>query len=87
MSELLREYGIQINYSFTLRSRNIAIEMIYGGYDKSYAQLPTFLHMVQLQNPETLYEFLKTSEDQFQYMFLALGPASGLFRRVHDQWS
>ncbi|KAH6828691.1 hypothetical protein C2S53_018040 [Perilla frutescens var. hirtella] len=38
MSELLREYMIQINYSFTLRSRNIAIEMIYGDYDKSAFQ-------------------------------------------------
>ncbi|KAH6784186.1 hypothetical protein C2S52_009145 [Perilla frutescens var. hirtella] len=36
MSELLREYGIQIDYSFALRLRNIAIEMIYGDYDKSY---------------------------------------------------
>ncbi|KAH6805136.1 hypothetical protein C2S51_029967 [Perilla frutescens var. frutescens] len=54
MSELLREYGIQIDYSFTLRSRTIAIEMIYGDYDKLYAQLSAFLHTLQLRNPETL---------------------------------
>ncbi|KAH6831603.1 hypothetical protein C2S53_010578 [Perilla frutescens var. hirtella] len=80
MFELLREYVIQIDYSFTLRSRNIAIEMIYGDYDKSYAQLPAFLHMVQLRNPGTLYEFLTTSENQFQYMFLALGPCIRAFQ-------
>ncbi|KAH6817826.1 hypothetical protein C2S51_001429, partial [Perilla frutescens var. frutescens] len=39
VSELLQEYGIQIDYSFALRLRNIAIEMVYGDYDKSYAQL------------------------------------------------
>ncbi|KAH6786487.1 hypothetical protein C2S52_006039 [Perilla frutescens var. hirtella] len=44
VSELLREYGIQIDYSFALRSRNIAIDMIYGDFDKSYGQLPAFLH-------------------------------------------
>ncbi|KAH6797116.1 hypothetical protein C2S52_021670 [Perilla frutescens var. hirtella] len=80
MSELLREYGIQIDYNFTLHSRNIAIEMIYGDYDKSYAQLPAFLHMVQLQNPGILHEFLTTSENQFQYMFLALGPCIRAFQ-------
>ncbi|KAH6771050.1 hypothetical protein C2S52_015853 [Perilla frutescens var. hirtella] len=80
MSELLREYRIQIDYSFALRSRNIAIEMIYGDYDKSYVQLPAFLHMVQLRNPGTLYEFFTTSENQFQYMFLALGPCIRAFQ-------
>lgn len=36
MVELVRDFGIQIDYSFALRTRNIAVEMIYGDYDKSY---------------------------------------------------
>ncbi|KAH6812903.1 hypothetical protein C2S51_021921 [Perilla frutescens var. frutescens] len=72
VSELLREYGIQIDYSFALRSRNIAIEMIYGDFDKSYAQLPAFLHTLQLRNPGTLYEFQTNTVHELKYTFLAL---------------
>ncbi|KAH6811026.1 hypothetical protein C2S51_024788 [Perilla frutescens var. frutescens] len=79
VSELLREYGIQIDYSFALRSRNIAIEMVYGDFDKSNAQLPAFLHTLQLQNPGTLYEFQMNTVHELKYTILALRPCISAF--------
>ncbi|KAH6770984.1 hypothetical protein C2S52_015787 [Perilla frutescens var. hirtella] len=64
MAELVSDFGIQIDYSFALRSRNIAIEMIYGDYEKSYEQLPAFLHMLQTRNPGTLYDIQMTHQHQ-----------------------
>ncbi|KAH6775808.1 hypothetical protein C2S52_013369 [Perilla frutescens var. hirtella] len=55
MAELVREFGIHIDYSFALRTRNIFIEMVYEDFDKSYAQLPTYLHTLHLMNPGTVY--------------------------------
>ncbi|KAH6815283.1 hypothetical protein C2S51_020103 [Perilla frutescens var. frutescens] len=79
--ELLREYIIQIDYNFALCSRNIAIEIIYRDYDKLFAQLPAFLHTLQLRNPRTLYEFQTTSDDRFKYIFLALRPCISAFQK------
>ncbi|KAH6805359.1 hypothetical protein C2S51_030190 [Perilla frutescens var. frutescens] len=59
-----------IDYSFTLREKNIAIEMIYGDSDKSYEQLFTFLHILQLINPGTVYDMQITREDRFKHLFL-----------------
>ncbi|KAH6770113.1 hypothetical protein C2S52_014916, partial [Perilla frutescens var. hirtella] len=56
IAELVREFSIHIDYSFALRTRNISIEMVYGDCDKSYAQLPAFLHTLQLMNPGTLVD-------------------------------
>ncbi|KAH6787183.1 hypothetical protein C2S52_006735 [Perilla frutescens var. hirtella] len=66
MAELVHEFGIHIDYSFALRARNIAIEMIYGDTDKSYEQLPAFLHTLRLLNPGTLIDMQITGEDRLE---------------------
>ncbi|KAH6755307.1 hypothetical protein C2S53_015536 [Perilla frutescens var. hirtella] len=73
MAELVREFGIHIDYSFALRTRNIAIQMVYGDFDKSYAQLLAFLHTLQLMNLETVVDMEITSDGRFKHSFLALG--------------
>ncbi|KAH6765953.1 hypothetical protein C2S52_016936 [Perilla frutescens var. hirtella] len=73
MTKLVREFGIHIDYSFTLRMRNIAIQMVYGDFDKSYAQLPAFIHTLQLMNSGTVVDMEITSDGQFKHSFLAIG--------------
>ncbi|KAH6763427.1 hypothetical protein C2S52_020860 [Perilla frutescens var. hirtella] len=72
MAELVHEFGIHIDYSFALRMRNIAIEMAYGDFDKSYAQLPAFLHTLHLMNPGTVVDMEITGDGPFKHSFLAL---------------
>ncbi|KAH6831765.1 hypothetical protein C2S53_008384 [Perilla frutescens var. hirtella] len=79
MAELVREFGIHIDYSFALRTRNIAIQMVYGDFDKSYAQLPAFLHTLQLMNPGTVVDMEITSDGRFKHSFLALGACVNAF--------
>ncbi|KAH6776476.1 hypothetical protein C2S52_014037 [Perilla frutescens var. hirtella] len=79
MAELVREFGIHIDYSFALRTRNIAIQMVYGDFDKSYAQLPAFLHTLQLMNPGTVVDMEITSDGRFKHSFLALGACVSAF--------
>ncbi|KAH6811822.1 hypothetical protein C2S51_025584 [Perilla frutescens var. frutescens] len=79
MAELVREFGIHIDYSFALRTRNIAIQMVYGDFDKSYAQLPAFLHTLQLMNQGTVVDMEITSDGRFKHSFLALGACVNAF--------
>ncbi|KAH6760242.1 hypothetical protein C2S51_017191 [Perilla frutescens var. frutescens] len=79
MTELVREFGIHIDYSFALRTRNIAIQMVYGDFDKSYAQLPAFLHTLQLMNPRTVIDMEITSDGRFKHSFFALGACVNAF--------
>ncbi|KAH6800335.1 hypothetical protein C2S52_000799 [Perilla frutescens var. hirtella] len=73
MTELVRKFDIYIDYSFALHTRNVAIEMVYGDCDKSYEQLPAFLHTLQLMNLGTIVDMEITSDDRFKHLFLALG--------------
>ncbi|KAH6819810.1 hypothetical protein C2S53_007317 [Perilla frutescens var. hirtella] len=79
IAELVREFGIHIDYSFALRTRNITIQMVYGDFDKSYAQLPAFLHTLQLMNPGTVVDMEIASDGQFKHSFLALGACVNAF--------
>ncbi|KAH6785183.1 hypothetical protein C2S51_037638 [Perilla frutescens var. frutescens] len=79
MAELVREFGIHIDYIFALHMRNIAIQMVYGDFNKSYAQLPTFLHTLQLMNLGTIVDMEITSDGRFKHSFLALGACVNAF--------
>ncbi|KAH6837263.1 hypothetical protein C2S53_003050 [Perilla frutescens var. hirtella] len=79
MVELVREFSIHIDYSFALRTRNIAIQMVYGNFDKSYPQLPAFRHTLQLMNPGTVVDMEITSDGRFKHSFLALGACVNVF--------
>ncbi|KAH6797741.1 hypothetical protein C2S52_022295 [Perilla frutescens var. hirtella] len=52
IAELLKEYGIEVEYGVALRARNLAIEMVYGGHDKSFEMLPAYLHTLRANNPD-----------------------------------
>lgn len=73
MAELKNKFAIEVHYSAALRARNLAIEMIYGAYDKSYQMLPGYLYMLKQCNPGTVYDLHTADDDRFMYMFLALG--------------
>ncbi|KAH6838292.1 hypothetical protein C2S53_020466 [Perilla frutescens var. hirtella] len=79
MAELVREFGIHIDYSFALRTRNIAIEMVYGDFDKSYAQLSAYLHTLHLMNSGTHVDMQIMGDGRFKHSFLALGPCISAF--------
>ncbi|KAH6755729.1 hypothetical protein C2S53_009991 [Perilla frutescens var. hirtella] len=51
IAELLREYGIDVEYGVALRARNLAIEMVYGGVD----------HWARSQSPKRRYAFMTSN--------------------------
>ncbi|XP_057785642.1 uncharacterized protein LOC131003177 [Salvia miltiorrhiza] len=81
IDEMLRLFGIEMGYKFALRSRDIAIEMMYGAFEQSYQRLPTYLYLLRERNPGTLYDVqTSTLTGEFRYMFLALGQSIHAFK-------
>ncbi|XP_057808425.1 uncharacterized protein LOC131022899 [Salvia miltiorrhiza] len=80
MDEMLRLFGIQMGYKFALRSRDIALEMMYGGFEQSYQRLPTYLYLLGERNTGTIYDVQTTQTGEFRYMFLALGQSIHAFQ-------
>ncbi|XP_057808460.1 uncharacterized protein LOC131022936 [Salvia miltiorrhiza] len=81
MSEMQRLFGIEINYSFALRARNITIEMTYGDFGNSYQMLPSYLYMLRMSNPGTLYDLEMKDDGKFHHMFVALGQSVAAFEK------
>ncbi|XP_057779740.1 uncharacterized protein LOC130998330 [Salvia miltiorrhiza] len=74
-----RLFGIEINYSLALRARNIAIEITYGDFGNSYQMLPSYLCMLRMSNPDTLYDLEMKADGEFHHMFVALGQSMAAF--------
>lgn len=79
IDELRRLYGIGIDYSFALRTRNLAIEMAYGDFETSYNRLVPYLYLLKQRNADTFYDVSCTSDGVFCHMFLALGQSIHAF--------
>ncbi|KAH6766892.1 hypothetical protein C2S52_017875 [Perilla frutescens var. hirtella] len=79
IAEILREYGIEVEYSIALRARNLAIEMVYGSHDQSFVVLPAYLEMLKRSNPDTIYDLETDGDDHFMYTFIALGVCRAAF--------
>ncbi|KAH6762103.1 hypothetical protein C2S52_019536 [Perilla frutescens var. hirtella] len=79
IAEILREYGIEVEYSVALRARNITIEMVYGSHDQSFAVLPAYLEMLKRSNADTHYNLETDRDGRFLYAFVALGVSRAAF--------
>lgn len=78
--QLLREYGIEVEYQLTLSARNQAISMVYGDPNKSFQLLPSYLYMVKKCNPDSIVDLETESDDRFKYCFMAFGACVTAFR-------
>ncbi|XP_057808684.1 uncharacterized protein LOC131023157 [Salvia miltiorrhiza] len=71
-AQLQREFGFHVNYSVAYAGRNHAINLIYGNPDKSFQKIPSYLHMVQHCNKDSIIDLETDGDGVFTYYFLAL---------------
>ncbi|XP_050205598.2 uncharacterized protein LOC126655447 [Mercurialis annua] len=70
--DMKNDYSVDMDYWRAWRCRGKAIDLIRGTPKESFAQLPSYLHMVKTTNPGS-YVKLETDEDSaFLYAFMAL---------------
>jgi hypothetical protein len=85
-NELLKKYKIDVPYDRVFRSREKALDMIYGVWDDSYDLLPTYMVELLKAMPRSVVE-IDTEEHKgamcFQMFFVALKPCiDDFFARV-----
>lgn len=77
---------VAITYKKAWYARRKAIEIVFGGWEESFRQLPSYMTELQSQNPGTIVEWKynellsQGSSKVFHYVFWALGPAIHAFQ-------
>ncbi|XP_042022993.1 uncharacterized protein LOC121770309 [Salvia splendens] len=80
------KFHVKISYKKAWYARRKAIELVYGGWEGSFRQLPSYLTELQTQNPGTIVEWLhdpvlsQGNTKVFRYVFWAFGPAIEAFQ-------
>ncbi|XP_042029772.1 uncharacterized protein LOC121776652 [Salvia splendens] len=80
------KFHVKISYKKAWYARRKAIELVYGGWEGSFRQLPSYLTELQTQNPGTIVESLhdpvlsQGNTKVFRYVFWAFGPAIEAFQ-------
>ncbi|XP_041997838.1 uncharacterized protein LOC121747766 [Salvia splendens] len=80
------KFHVKISYKKAWYARRKAIELVYGGWEGSFRQLPSYLTELQTQNPGTIVEWLhdpvlsQGNTKVFRYVFWAFGPAIEVFQ-------
>ncbi|XP_062100885.1 uncharacterized protein LOC133806813 [Humulus lupulus] len=77
--DIKNDYGIELSYGKAWRCREKALSYVRGTLEASYQKLPSYLFMLQQNNPGTLTDFV-TEEDRFKYCFFSLGVSRRGFR-------
>ena len=73
MSDMVKEYGINMTYQKAWRCREKALTYVRGTLEASYQKLPSYLYMLRLRNPGTITDFVVDDIGCFKYFFMALG--------------
>ena len=80
------KFHVKISYKKAWYARTKAIELVYGGWEGSFRQLPSYLTELQSQNVGTIVEWFhdpilsQGNKKVFRYVFWAFGPAIEAFQ-------
>ncbi|XP_047961462.1 uncharacterized protein LOC125206219 [Salvia hispanica] len=80
------KFHVVISYKKAWYARRRAIEIVFGGWEESFRQLPSYMLELQSRNPGTIVEWkhnelLSQGRNKvFYYVFWALGPAIHAFQ-------
>ncbi|XP_071933661.1 uncharacterized protein [Coffea arabica] len=82
-----KEFHVDISYKKTWYGRRRAIDIVYGDWPTSVAQLPTYVQELQYTNPGTVvvwdhHPLSISSSPIFDYIFWAFAPAIEGFRHL-----
>ncbi|KAI9194901.1 hypothetical protein LWI28_010028 [Acer negundo] len=74
-------YGIQIMYSKAHDALQYALSLTYGTHEEAFQLLPSFVYVLEQQNPGIITGLHCTDDDKFLYFFMSLGSLIRGFQR------
>ncbi|GLT91404.1 hypothetical protein SLE2022_092950 [Rubroshorea leprosula] len=69
--DIMREYGIQLNYSQAWRAKEIAREQLQGSFKEAYALIPFFCEKIKETNPGSMATFTTNDDSSFHRLFVS----------------
>ncbi|CAL8996235.1 unnamed protein product [Prunus brigantina] len=73
IKDVRQNFGVTISYSKAWRSRELAIKIIRGSAEESYALLPSYCYELERTNPGTLTYIETDAANRFLYFFMSIG--------------
>ena len=70
VKDLKRDYGLNILYTKAWRAKELAQRNILGDAETSYQLLPSYLHMLQKENPGSIVNLKIDPGDRYDVFFL-----------------
>ncbi|XP_070050268.1 uncharacterized protein [Nicotiana tomentosiformis] len=71
MSDMKQQYGINMSYVKTYRTKEKALELLRGIPRESYSKLSGHLYMINMTNPGSVIMLHKSEDGRFMYVFVA----------------
>ncbi|XP_042038682.1 uncharacterized protein LOC121784581 [Salvia splendens] len=86
MKDVNDKYHVEISYKKAWHAHKKAIELVFGGWESSFQDLPSYMQEMQKANPGTVVEWLhderlsRGTTKVFKYVFWAFRPALSAFQ-------
>ncbi|XP_019229612.1 PREDICTED: uncharacterized protein LOC109210617 isoform X2 [Nicotiana attenuata] len=71
VTDIKREYGIQLNYSQAWRAKEIAREQLQGSYEEAYSQVPLLCESIMETNAGSVATFATKEDSSFHRLFVS----------------
>ncbi|CAL8174677.1 unnamed protein product [Prunus armeniaca] len=81
IKDVRQNFGVTISYSKAWRSRELALKIIRGSAEESYALLPSYCYVLERTNPGTLTYIETDAANHFLYFFMSIGACIRGFKR------
>lgn len=81
VSDIKREYGIDMNYSQAYRAKGRAREKLHGSFIEAYSQLPLFCEKIVETNPGSVATFTTKEDSSFHRLFVSFYASISGFQR------
>lgn len=69
--DIMREYGIQLNYSQAWRAKEIAKELLQGSFKEAYSMIPFLCEKIKETNPGSIATFTTKDDSSFHRLFVS----------------
>ncbi|XP_022728814.1 uncharacterized protein LOC111284411 [Durio zibethinus] len=68
---ILRDFGLELNYTQVWRGIEYARQQLQGSYKEAYGQLPWYCDKIEEANPGSILKLLIGDDRKFQHLFLS----------------
>ncbi|XP_010445859.1 PREDICTED: uncharacterized protein LOC104728599 [Camelina sativa] len=76
--------GVKVSYSTAWRGKKQAASEVRGSLEESYKMLYSYMHMLEVVNPETVSCVELDEKNNFKYLFFALGACVEGFKAMRQ---